>query len=409
VSFATSTDASGIADAVTIVVEDASGNAIAGLANSAFVLSLSGGTSTGTFGTVSETGTPGTYVDPFTGVIAGTATTLLLKVNGVQLINQPTVTVMPGAVSSVKSTVSFASSTVTSGANDTATIVLQDSAGNSITGLASSAFSFSLSGGTSTGGFGTVTETATPDTYTVPFTGANAGTASALSLRVSGVQLNTEPKVTVKAGAVSGSTSTVSFASSTDASGKTDLVTIGVEDAAGNAIGGLARTAFVLGLTGGTSTGTLGTVAATTTPGIYTVTFTGVIAGTPSTLSVKVNGVTIDTQPTVQVTSGVVADGKSKLTVAKATVASGTTDAVTIVVMDPARNAIAGLPGSAFAFTLVGGTSTGTFGTVTETSTPGTYTVLLTGARAGTASTLSVKINGTLLLTQPKVTVKAVP
>jgi adhesin/invasin len=405
VSFASSSDVSGATDTVTIVVEDAAGNAIANLANSAFGFNLSGGTSTGTFGTATQTATPGTYTDTFTGVIAGTATTLLLKVNGVQLTAQPKVTVTPGAVNGTKSTVSFAASTVASGTTDTVTVVVEDAAGNAIAGLASSAFSFSLAGGTSTGIFGTVTQTSTPGTYTGAFTGVIAGTASTLTLKVSGVQLSGQPTVQVKAGGVGGGKSTVSFASSSVSSGTADTVTVVVEDLAGNAITGLASSAFVFGLSAGTSTGTFGAVTETATPGTYTSAFTGVIAGTTSTLTLKVSGVQLTAQPQVIVTPGAISATKSTVNFTSSSEASGTTDLVTIVVDDAAGNAIAGLASSAFSFGLAGGTSTGTFGTVTQSSTPGTYTALFTGATAGTASTLTLQVSGVQLTAQPKVTV----
>ena len=84
-------------------------------------------------------------------------------------------------------------------ATDLLTIVVKDTTGNAVSGLASSAFSFSPAGGTSAGTFGTVTATATPGTYTATFTGTTAGTASTLTATVSGVTLNTNPAVQVVA------------------------------------------------------------------------------------------------------------------------------------------------------------------------------------------------------------------
>src|SRR6185312_4966186 len=138
-------------------------------------LTLAGGGSTGSFGAVIETVTPGTYTTQFTGSLAGSASTLTAKVNSVTLTSQPTVQVTAGSVSSSKSTVSFANPTDVSGSTDLTTIVVEDAAGNAITGLANAAFTLTLAGGGSTGSFGTVTETATPGTYTTQFTGSLAG------------------------------------------------------------------------------------------------------------------------------------------------------------------------------------------------------------------------------------------
>jgi hypothetical protein len=93
-------------------------------------------------------------------------------------------------------TVSFATSSVMSGNTDILTIYGKDSTGSPISGLASSAFGFTLSGG-SNGTFGPVTATAMPGTYTTTFTGTMSGMASSLTTTVSGVALVTKPMITV--------------------------------------------------------------------------------------------------------------------------------------------------------------------------------------------------------------------
>ena len=83
------------------------------------------------------------------------------------------------------STVGFASPTAVSGTIDVLIIVVKDTTGNAVSGLASSAFGFALSGGTSAGTFGAVTATATPGTYTASFTFVHSrhGPGYRLSLR----------------------------------------------------------------------------------------------------------------------------------------------------------------------------------------------------------------------------------
>jgi hypothetical protein len=209
-------------------------------------------------------------------------------------------------VSSTNSTDSFASSSVASGNTDLLTLVVKDTTGKAVTGLSNSAFAFSLSGGTSAGTFGTVTATATAGTYTAPFTGTTAGTASNLSVTITGVTLNVQPSITVNVGAISAVNSTASFAASAVATGNTDTLTIVVEDGSGNAVAGLTSNAFGFVLSGGTSVGTFGPVTATATPGTYTSTFRGTRAGTTATLTVTLSGVALNSQPTVQVSAGVI-------------------------------------------------------------------------------------------------------
>jgi hypothetical protein len=102
-------------------------------------------------------------------------------------------------VSGTNSHDSFATSTVLNGATDVLTIVVKDTTGAGITGLASNAFTFGLAGGTSAGTFGAVSETGTPGTYTVTFTGTTVGTQSTLIVTVSGVTLSQHPGIMVVA------------------------------------------------------------------------------------------------------------------------------------------------------------------------------------------------------------------
>jgi hypothetical protein len=404
-SFASPTVASGSTDLLMIVVKDAAGNAVTGLSNSAFALSLAGGTSTGMFSAVVETATKGTYTATFTAAAAGTADTLTSAVNSVTLITQPTVQVLAGGVSGTNSTVSLANAGVASGSGDVVTIKVQDGGGNAVTGLSNSAFSLSLAGGTSAGTFSAVTETATKGTYTATFTGTTAGTASTLTVGVSGVTIAQKPTVTVTVGPVSGSTSTASFASATVASGSTDLLTIAVKDAAGNAVTGLSNSAFALSLAGGTSTGTLSSVAETATKGTYTTTFTATAAGTADTLTTTVSSVTLTAKPTVQVLVGGINGINSTVSFANPSVAAGNGDVVTVKVQDGGGNTVSGLSSSSFALSLAGGSSTGTFSAVIETATKGTYTATFTGGKAGTASSLTCTIGGVTLAQKPTVMV----
>jgi hypothetical protein len=259
----------------------------------------------------------------------------------------------------------------------------------------------------STGTFGPVSATAKPGIFTVTMTGDGAGTASLLSATIEGVQISDQQTVTVAAGPISGSSSTASFEPSTIASGAIDTLTLKAADAAGNAIDELAENAFAFKFFGGTSTVKLGPVTPTATPGTYAVVAAGVQAGSALTLSVKINGVLLATEPTIQVTPGPVSAGKSTISLATPTVASGKTDQVTIIVKDAAGNAVTGLLSGDFILGFAGGTSTGSFGTVTESSTAGTYKVEFTAGNAGTASYLSVEVMGVLLSKEPKATVTA--
>jgi adhesin/invasin len=253
--------------------------------------------------------------------------------------------------------------------------------------------------------FGTVTETATKGTYTALFTGLTAGTADTLTVSVGGVNFATTPAVQVTPSGIDATKSTISFARPTDTSGQTDQVTIVLKDANGNAVTGISGLAFQLALSGGTSAGTFGPVSETATKGTYTALFTGTTAGTNSAVTTTVAGVTLAGKPVVQVIPGLISVTNSTASFARPRVLVGYTDKLTIVVQDANGNAITGLPSSAFQFTLSGGTGLGTFGTVVETQTKGTYVVVFTGTKVGTTDTLTIKVNGLVLVIKPRIEV----
>ena len=88
-------------------------------------------------------------------------------------------------------------------------------------------------------------------------------------------------------------------------SGKTDLLTIVVEDTTGNAVSGLASSRLQLQPRGRYAAPARSAPSPpTATPGTYTAVFTGTTAGTASTLTVTVSGVTLNTKPAVQVVAG---------------------------------------------------------------------------------------------------------
>jgi hypothetical protein len=245
------------------------------------------------------------------------------------------------AISGAKSSAAFAMSSVVAGSADRLTIVLKDSQGAPITGLASGAFKLSLGGGTSNGSFGAVTESATPGTYTASYTAGTAGTTSTLTVTVNGVVLVSAPTIlvtpisggnsmpgsqppTVSSGDGSSTTgsgspmpgaglgtgggtdnasrgTTVRLSAPTVAVGHAVRLTITVRDPSGHVVSGLNKRAFHFRLLGGTSLGTFGSVAETATKGTYVVSFTATRAGRPSTLITTVKGALLTSRPTIRV------------------------------------------------------------------------------------------------------------
>jgi hypothetical protein len=127
-SFATSTVVAGSGDVLTIVLKNTTGNPVSGVSASAFTLSLSGGASAGTFGAVTETATKGTYTATFSGITAGTASTLAVSVGGIALATTPGVTVVPAAASTF--VLDGLAAQVTAGVGAGLTVTARDAFGN---------------------------------------------------------------------------------------------------------------------------------------------------------------------------------------------------------------------------------------------------------------------------------------
>jgi hypothetical protein len=388
VTVSSGTVASGGAVTLTLQARDAEGNNLT-TGGAIVAFSFAGGTSTGTIGAVTDS-LNGRYVATFTGATAGTATTIHATINATAVTSTlPTVMVSAGAASPSTSTVSVSSGTVASGSAVTLTLQAKDAAGNNLT-AGGATVAFSASGGTSTGAIGATTDNLN-GTYTATFTGSAAGTATTIHATLNAAAVtSTLPTVTVTAGDPSAATSTVSVSSGTVASGSAVTLTLQAKDAAGNNLtSGGATVTF--GASGGTSTGTVGATTDSLN-GRYVATFTGVKAGTATTIQATVGGVPVTTTlPTVAVTVGPISTSGSVVSVSSGTVASGSAVTLTLQARDAAGNDLA-TGGATVAFSASGGTSTGAIGATTD-SLNGRYVAAFTGLVAGTATTIHATIN----------------
>src|SRR6185295_2180666 len=156
--------------------------------------------STGNVGVTTDHG-DGRYTATFTGVLAGTATTISATIAAVPVTSTPpTITVTPGNVSLTTSTLSGSSGTVASGNAVTLTLRAKDAAGNNLFGGGLVvAFNASVGTGISTGTIGSVTDHA-DGTYTASFTGVTAGTATTMHATIAGTLISATAPVTVTAG-----------------------------------------------------------------------------------------------------------------------------------------------------------------------------------------------------------------
>ena len=381
VTVSSPTVAGGGTATLTLQAKDAFGNNLTS-GGLTVLFSFSGGTSTGTIGSTNDHG-DGTYTAVFTGNLAGTATTIGATIGGTAVTGTlPTLQVTAGAPSTGQSLVTASAGTVASGSAVTLHLQAKDAAGNNVaTGGATVVFTASTGAGVSTGTIGSTTDNG-DGTYTATFTGVLMGTATTIGATIGGVAVTTAlPTVAVTVGPVSTSGSIVSVSNSTVASGLAVTLTLTAKDAAGNALstGGLT---IVFSASGGTSTGLVGGTAVDNGNGTYSGSFTGIVAGTPTTIGATINTAAVTSPlPTVQVTPS--AATHLVLTTAAAGAASGDPFGTQPVVAlkDAAGNTTTADNSSVVTMTVSAGASV--VGTATAT------------AAAGVATFLNVGISGT--------------
>jgi hypothetical protein len=180
---------------LTLQAKDAAGNNLTS-GGRTVVFTQSGGGSQGTIGAATDNAN-GTYTASFTGTVAGTATTIGATVDGAAVASTlPTVTVVPGSVSTATSMVTVSDSTVASGSSVTLTLQAKDAAGNNLTSGGRTVV-FTQSGGGSQGTIGATTDNAN-GTYTASFTGTVAGTATTIGATIDRASTTSaSPNITV--------------------------------------------------------------------------------------------------------------------------------------------------------------------------------------------------------------------
>ncbi len=204
----------------------------------------------------------------------------------------PSITVKAGVASAATSVLSVSRDTIASGAVVVLRLQAKDAAGNALTS-GGEVVVFSRSGGTSTGVIGATADSGN-GVYTATFTGVVAGTATTIGATINGAAVSTlAPTIAVKPGAIAGATSVVTASTDTLLSGAVATLRLRAKDAAGNLLTTGGDT-VVFTASGGSSSGSIG-AAADSGNGVYTATFTGLAAGTATTIHASANGSVVTT------------------------------------------------------------------------------------------------------------------
>lgn len=355
---------------------------------------VSGGTSRGQMGAVTDQG-DGTYLATFVGTEAGTPATVGATIDG-QPVTQPlpTIQVLPGPVSPIYSVIAVTPRTILNGGAATFELTSLDAWGNRLPGGGHDV-AFSVSGGSSTGTIGAVSDHR-DGRYTASFTATGVGTPLTVGATVDGDPVTTPlPTVTVAFG-VAPDSSTLTVSSDTVLVNRGLTVLLTVRDSAGirRVSGGEAVQFMVLG----SSTGG-GKVDSTIDhdDGTYTTNFTATAAGGPVAIGATLNGMPVGgPQPTITILPLPIGGAQqSTVSVSASTVAAGDSASLTLVLRDIDGNQVpAG--GDSVRFTLgPGGSSSGTIGPVVDNG-DGSYRAGFVGTVAGTAVTVGAVINDSI-------------
>ncbi|HKK45991.1 MAG TPA: invasin domain 3-containing protein [Balneolaceae bacterium] len=284
--------AAGEPTAINIIVTDAFGNRISGVAGKLSVNVFSGPNAGTAFTSISDQGN-GVYQTSYTPRNSGTDK-ITIQLEGQNISGSPF-----SSIVSASATSAFIFSTInspqTAGSGFGITITARDARGNTATGyngtanLSTGAGSISPASVSFTNGIATPTVTVT-----------KAGSGQTITATDGGIT-GTSNNFNVNSGPISVSASSVTATSPHTANG-TDAatVTIKLNDTYGNPVSGLSASAFTLSLTGNAIAGS---VIETSTAGIYRTNITDNTAEKVS-LTVTANGTKLENNPIITFVAG---------------------------------------------------------------------------------------------------------
>jgi hypothetical protein len=382
-----------------VIVTDANGNPVAGVAVSFAV--ASGG---GTVDPVTSVNTNAQGIATVTSWTLGTtAGSNTLTATSGTLTGSPltfTATGTPGAATQLAIVTQPVGGTSGSALTTQPVVQIRDQYGNLVDDDATEVTVAILSGSGGTLG-GTLTVTASGGVAT--FSGVTlAGTvAEDYVLRFTSDPVLTaadSDNVNVSAGAISASESIVSASPTSLTVVDESTLTITLKDANGNVISGIDESEFNVSLTGDAEVKANSFVEVGL--GVYTFIIVNETAE-EVTATVTVSTIELDDNPTIDYLHGPISASVSTVTASPASLQAGGESTVTVTLMDAFENRIAGLPSTDFAFTLSGDASL-VPNSFTEMGN-GVYTIKVTNTTAEQV-TVTVTATGTELDTNPTIT-----
>lgn len=393
---------------VTVTLADAFGNSVSGQA-AALAAATSADLGSGVVSGFAETATPGTYTATITSTVAGAAPmTVTLDGNAVTATGNPDALFVATDVDLASAGTAY---TVTSGevsvdgGSHTVSIRLADRFGNPVTGQAAE-LDASTSDALGTGTVTTVTETATPGTYSATVTSSVAGGKSiVVTFGGQRVTLDGNGTAVFVSGGVDPAGPGSGFGITTGdqlAGTGQHVITVTLADASGNPVSGQATglsasTAEALGA------GSIGAFTESATLGTYTAPVTSTVAGAKA-IAVSFGGSSLvvasalggnDTASFVADAADPSAPGTAyTVSIGDQPVGTGA-HTITVTLADVFGNPVGG-QAAAIVATTSASLGAGSVSVFAETGTEGTYTATVTSTVAGDKA-ITVDVSGSAL------------
>ncbi|NUN05211.1 MAG: hypothetical protein HUU57_05570, partial [Bdellovibrio sp.] len=384
ISVSQATISAGATSTISATLRDDNSNVIA--SGYTVTFTKSGGTSSGTLGSVVNAGS-GVYTTTYSGENAGSAQTISVSINGSPLGPTTTIAVLPGAPNNSLTTFTVSTDQVIAGSNSTLTINLKDAYSNPIS--SGVVVGIQTLGGTSNGTLSAVTN-AGGGVYTATFNGTVVGTPLIFQATANAGAIGPTRTVQVLVGAPVAANSSLTVTSSPTASGGTAIIAATIRDAYNNLINNEYSIVFdtILGSSSGTLTNLthLGN-------GQHRVDYNAILAGSAQTVRVLADGAPIaGLTASIQVTAGTVSAANSTFSISSTTVQSGTTANLNMNFRDANDNPI---NNGTVTFVKSTGVSNGNISSPATFSANGNYAATYSATTQGAAQTITPVVNGT--------------
>ncbi len=366
--------------AVTVQLQDASGNS---LTSGGDTVTLS--TTAGSLGTVTDNGN-GTYSATLTSSTTVSTATITGTVNSSDIVDDATVNFTAGAASAATSLISASPTSITADGSSTSTITVQlrDTNNNSLT---SGGDTVTLS--TTAGSLGTVTDNGN-GTYSATLTSSTAVTTATITGTVNSSAIVDDATVNFTAGAASAATSLISASptSITADGSSTATVTVQLQDTNGNSLTSGGDT-----VTLSTTAGSLGTVTDNGN-GTYSATLTSSTTVATATITGTVNSSSIIDDASVDFATDSASAGTSLITASPTSISAdgSSTSTITVQLIDASGNAL-----TAGGDTVTLATDAGSLSNVTDNG-DGSYSATLTSSTTVTTATITGSVNSASII-----------